>query len=130
MLMKVVLPAPFVPIRPTTVSFSIAALTSCAAVTAPKRLHTPRASRMAGMAAGEGPESFREEYDQREQREPQAHLPGVGREPVRQRVDRAIEERAHERRHDAAGARKDGDEDELAGGRPVRHVRIDVADRG
>jgi hypothetical protein len=49
MLMKVVLPAPLVPIRPTTESFSIAALTSFAAVTAPKVLFNPRASRMTGM---------------------------------------------------------------------------------
>ena len=49
MLMKVVLPAPLVPIRPTTESFSIAALTSLAAVTAPKLLHRPRASRMTGI---------------------------------------------------------------------------------
>ena len=47
MLMKVVLPAPLVPIRPTTESFSIAALTSLAAVTAPKALaQILRASRI------------------------------------------------------------------------------------
>src|SRR6266404_9903581 len=101
MLMKVVLPAPFVPIRPTTESFSIAALTSCAAVTAPKRLQRPRASRMAGMAGGERPEAFRQEHDQHEQREPEAHLPGVRRQPVGERVDRAVEKRSDERRCDA-----------------------------
>ena len=41
MLMKVVLPAPLLPIRPTTVSCSIAALMSAAAVTAPKLLFRP-----------------------------------------------------------------------------------------
>ncbi len=51
MLMNVVLPAPLVPISPTTESFSIAALTSFAAVTAPKLLQSPRASRTVGMAA-------------------------------------------------------------------------------
>src|SRR5438874_12224994 len=99
MLMNVVLPAPLVPISPTTESFSIAALTSCAAVTAPKRLHKPRASRMAGIARRERPQAFGKEHDQREQRKAEAHLPGVRREPVGERVDRAVESGADERRH-------------------------------
>src|SRR3954471_19484990 len=89
MLMNVVLPAPLVPISPTTESLSIAALTSCAAVTAPKRLHRPRASRMTGMASKDRPQAFRQEDDQREEREPEAHLPGVRREPIGERVNRA-----------------------------------------
>src|SRR5437867_3654303 len=116
MLMKVVLPAPLVPIKPTTESCSIAALTSCAAVTAPKRLLRPRASRMAGMAGGERPQPFGQEHDQHQQREAEAHLPRVRRQSIRERVDRAIEQRSDEGRQDAAGAGEDGDEDEFAGG--------------
>src|SRR5438309_1626245 len=108
MLMKVVLPAPLVPISPTTESFSIAALTSCAALTAPKRLQRPRASRMAGMSGGEGPQPFGQEHDEQEQREAEAHLPGVRRQSVGQRMDRAVEQGSHERRCDAAGAGEDG----------------------
>src|SRR5438067_6362563 len=130
MLMNVVLPAPLEPISPTTESLSIAALTSCAAVTAPKRLHRPRASSMTGMASKDRPQAFREKDDQREEREPEAHLPGVRREPIGERVDRAIDQRADEGRNYAAGAGEDGDEDEFARGRPVRHVRIDVPHGG
>src|SRR5690348_11727563 len=110
MLMNVVLPAPFVPMRPTTESFSIAALTSFAAVTAPKDLHRPRASRMTGIARKQRPQPFGEEDDEHEQRDAEAHLPGVGGQAVRQRVDRPVEQRAHERRHHVAGSRQDGDE--------------------
>src|ERR1700741_760291 len=80
MLIKVVLPAPLVPIRPTTESFSITALTSAAAVTAPKVLHKPCASRMAGTAAqfaDEGQEAFGKKNDQDQQRDAEAHLPRV-----------------------------------------------------
>src|SRR3954463_2928478 len=103
MLINVVLPAPLVPIRPTTVSFSIAALTSLAAVTAPKRLHSPRASRMAGITRREGPEAVRQEDDDDEQRGAERELPGVRRQVVRGGVDDLVDERAGERRHDAAG---------------------------
>src|SRR5689334_13140132 len=93
MLMKVVLPAPLVPIRPTTESFSIAALTSDAAVTAPNALHSPRASRMTGTEfPGNRPHALGQEHDQHEQRDAEAHLPGVGREVVRHGVDRAIDQ--------------------------------------
>src|SRR3982751_6294622 len=102
MLMKVVLPAPLVPMRPTTESLSIAALTSLAAVTAPKRLERPRASRMTGMASKDRPQAFRQEDNQREQREPEAHLPRVRREPVGERVDRAVDQRTDEGRGHAA----------------------------
>src|SRR3954466_704189 len=134
MLINVVLPAPLVPIRPTTVSFSIAALTSLAAVTAPKRLHSPRASRMAGITrahfAYQRPEALRQEDDDDEQRGAERELPGVRRQVVRGGVDDLVDERAGERRHHAAGAGEDGDEDELAGGCPERHIRIDVPDGG
>src|SRR5258708_15938811 len=45
MLMKVVLPAPLLPINPTTASCSTATLMSLAAVTAPKVLFSPFPSR-------------------------------------------------------------------------------------
>src|ERR1043165_10183545 len=104
MLMKVVLPAPLVPIRPTTESFSIAALTSVAAVTAPKLLHSPCASRTTGTELPEGPYALRQEHDQHQQRDTQAHLPGVGRKVVRHGVDRAVDPRAAERRGHVGGA--------------------------
>ena len=50
MLMKVVLPAPLLPISPTTLSCSMRALMSLAAVTAPKLLFRLRASRMVAMS--------------------------------------------------------------------------------
>ena len=52
MLMKVVLPAPLVPIRPTTESFSTETLMSLAAVTAPNDFCTPLASRIAAISGG------------------------------------------------------------------------------
>src|SRR3954467_2298632 len=104
MLMNVVLPAPLVPIRPTTESFSIAALTSGAAVTAPKLLHSPCASSTADMELAERPDAFRQKHDQHQQRDAEAHLPGVGRQVVGHGVDRAVDERADERREHVAGA--------------------------
>src|SRR6185503_14071642 len=110
MLMKVVLPAPLVPIRPTTESCSMAALTSAAAVTAPKVLHSPRASRMTGISPlEEGPQPLGQEHDDQQQRRAQAELPGIRREVVRGGADRAVDERAGERRDHVAGAGKDGD---------------------
>src|SRR5678815_2258909 len=120
MLMKVVLPAPLVPIRPTTESFSIAALTSAAAVTAPKLLHSPCASRTTGtQPPRERPDALRQEHDQHQQRHAEAHLPGVRRKVVRHGVDRAVDERADEGREHVAGAGEDGDEDEFARARPA-----------
>src|SRR5688572_12353990 len=125
MLMKVVLPAPLVPMRPTTASFSIAALTSLAAVTAPKDLFNPWASRMTGILyahfSDERPQALGQEHDDEQERQTQAHLPRIGRKVVRGGVDDPVEERAGERRHHAADAGEDGDEDELARGGPERH---------
>src|SRR6185295_20378267 len=132
MLMNVVLPAPLVPIRPTTESFSMAAHTSAAAVTAPKALHNPCASRMAGTFAHlgcHGPEPFRQKEDHDQQRDAEGQLPGVRREVVGHGVDRAVDQRADEGRNDIAGAGEDRNEDEFTRGGPVRHVRIDVAYR-
>src|SRR6188474_2845767 len=112
MLMKVVLPAPLVPIRPTTESFSIAALTSLAAVTAPKVLFSPLASRMTDMSSEQGPQPFGQEHDDEQERDAEAHLPGVGRKIVGGGVDHAVQQGAGERRHHVAGAGEDGDEDE------------------
>src|SRR5687768_8245353 len=124
MLMKVVLPAPLVPMSPTTESFSMAALTSFAAVTAPKDLHNPRASRMAGIPLWthfpcQGPEAFGEEHDDDEQRQPEAHLPGIRRKIVRRGMDRAVDQGAGEGSHHASRAGEDGDEDEFARRGPV-----------
>src|SRR6185436_18908292 len=130
MLMKVVLPAPLVPIRPTTESFSMAALTSFAAVTAPKLLVSPCASRMTDITVEERPEPLRQENDQDEKRRAEAHLPGVRRKVVRQRMDRAVDQRPDERRDHVARAGEDRDEDELARGGPVGHFGIDMPDRG
>src|SRR5512147_2748784 len=131
MLMKVGLPAPLVPIRPTTESFSMAALMSLAAVTAPKLLCTPFASRMVPISGRlappeQRPQAVRQEHDHHQQARAEHHLPGVGREVERDRLDDAEDQRAEERRDHAAGAGEDGDEDELARGGPVGHLRVDV----
>src|SRR2546422_4755712 len=73
MLMKVVLPAPLVPIKPTTESLSMAALMSLAAVTAPKFLFRPCASRIAAISshlapAEQRPQAVRQEHDNHQQR--------------------------------------------------------------
>src|SRR5688500_9663164 len=115
MLMKVVLPAPLVPVRPTTESFSIAALTSLAAVTAPKDLLKPLESSMTDIFSEQRRQALGQEQDDEEERKTQAHLPGIGREVVRGGVDDPVEQRAGERRHHAADASEDGDEDEFAG---------------
>src|SRR5690349_23606904 len=129
MLMKVVLPAPLVPIRPTTESCSMAALTSAAAVTAPKLLHKPLASRMTGTSAHSGrygPQSLGQEDDDEEQRGAEAQLPGIRREVVRGGANRAVDQRAGEWGDHVARPGEDGDEDEFTGGGPERHLRIDV----
>src|SRR5690348_11112825 len=119
MLIKVVLPAPLVPIRPTTESFSMAALTSLAAVTAPKLLHRLRAFRItatSGLPPSQpAEEPFGQEHDEQQQRDAERHLPGVGREAVGGGADRAVEQRRGEGCDDAARAGEDGDEDEFAG---------------
>src|SRR6185312_6548923 len=130
MLMNVVLPAPLVPIRPTTESFSMAALTSFAAVTAPKFFVRPCASRMTDITVEERPYPLGQENDQHEKRRAEAHLPGVGRKVVGQGVDRTVDQSPDERRDHVAGAGEDRDEDEFAGGGPVGHLGIDVSDRG
>src|SRR6266571_3692868 len=135
MLMKVVFPAPLAPISPTTESASIAALMSAAAVTAPKLLFTPRAARMVLISGGpspreQRPQALRQEDDHQQQRRAQTHLPGVRRQIVGERMDRAEQQRAEEGREHAAGAGEDGDEDELARGRPVGHLGVDMAYRG
>src|SRR4026208_1693600 len=66
MLMKVVLPAPLVPISLTTESCSIAALTSFAAVAAPNALFNPLALRMTDTAAEQRPQPFGQEHDDEE----------------------------------------------------------------
>src|ERR1035437_764130 len=115
MLMNVVLPAPLVPIRPTTESCSIAALTFIAAVTAPKRLFRSRASSTTAISgrlapAEQRPEPLGQEHDHQKQRDAQGHLPGVGRKVVRDRVDDAEDRGAEERRDHAPRAGKDSDE--------------------
>src|SRR3954466_6821160 len=82
MLMKVVLPAPLVPMRPTTESASMAAFTALAAVTAPKRFSRFFASSITaisgrlrrggghlrrGAPAEQRPQAFGQEYDHEQQ---------------------------------------------------------------
>src|SRR5581483_7671425 len=83
MLMKVVLPAPLLPINPTTLSWSILTLIFDAAVTAPKVLFRSRASRTTAIScrlfpAEDGPEPARQEHDHQQHRHPEHQLPGVG----------------------------------------------------
>src|SRR4051812_30088719 len=106
MLINVVLPAPFVPIRPTTESASMAAFTLLAAVTAPKRFSRLRASRITPMSGRlatleEGPQALGHEHDHEQQRRAEKHLPRVRREVEADRVDGAEDDRAKERRHHA-----------------------------
>src|ERR1700739_689607 len=85
MLTKVVLPAPLVPINPTTLSGSTAMEMPQAAVTAPNVLHNPSAS-SSGAISGppppqseEGPQSRRKKDNHQQERPAHDHLPGVGR---------------------------------------------------
>src|SRR5258705_5839873 len=107
MLMKVVLPAPLVPIRPTTESFSMAALTSFAALTAPKVLQRPRALRTTGTGE-KRPDAFRQEDYQHQERDAERHLPGIRRKVIGSGVYDAVEQGAGERREDVARAGEDG----------------------
>src|SRR4051812_26263331 len=121
MLMKVVFAAPLVPISPTTESCSIAALTSFAAVTAPKDLFNPLASSITGTGAQfrrYGPDSLGQEHDEQQERDAEAHLPGVGREVVGHGVDRAVDQRTREGSEHGARAGENGGEDELPRGGP------------
>src|SRR5258705_3370432 len=132
MLMNVVLPAPLLPISPTMASCSTATLMSLAAVTAPKLLFNPFASRTIAMSgslalAGEQrPQPARQEHDDGQHGDAERHLPGVRRILVSKAADGLEDERAEEGSKDAAGAGQNADEDELAGGCPVRHLGIDV----
>src|SRR5437867_11300324 len=133
MLMTVVLPAPLVPIRPTTESLSMVALMSLAAVTAPKFLFRPCASRIAAISsqlapAKQRPQAVRQEHDNHQQRAAEHHLPGIGRDAEGHRLDDAEDERPEERRDDVASAREDSDADERACGRPGGPLRIDMRD--
>src|SRR6266403_1194273 len=86
MLMKVVLPAPLVPIRPTTESLSMAALMSLAAVTAPKFLLRPCASRIAAISGRlappeQRPQAVRQEHDDRSNEPPSTICQVLGETP-------------------------------------------------
>src|SRR3989442_15978840 len=83
MLMKVVLPAPLVPIKPTTESLSMAALMSLAAVTPPKFLFRPCASRIAAISSHlappeQRPQPVRQEPENPQNPAPGHHPPGIG----------------------------------------------------
>src|SRR5438552_2217811 len=96
MLMKVVLPAPLVPIRRTTESLSMAALMSLAAVTAPKFLVRPCASRLAAIssqlrAAEQRPQAVRQERHPQRHREHRVEHPGVGGAQSEQRRGQHME---------------------------------------
>src|SRR5512134_955166 len=92
MLMNVVLPAPLPPIRPTTESASTLTLMSAAAVTAPKLLLSPWASRMDTLgslpaAAEERPQAGRQEHDDEQQRHAEHELPRIRRVLVGDALD-------------------------------------------
>src|SRR5262245_45443112 len=84
MLMKVVLPAPLLPIKPTTLSCSMLTLMSAAAVTAPNVLLSLRASSTTAtschlaLACEHRPQPARQEHDHQQHGDAQHHLPGVG----------------------------------------------------
>src|SRR5882724_9347092 len=119
--MNVVLPAPLLPINPTTLSRSTATLMSAAAVTAPKFLFSPLASRTTAMSgrpshSGEQrPQPARQEHDHQQHGGAERHLPGVRRVFVGEAADGFENERAEEGRQHVAGAGQNGHEDELPG---------------
>src|SRR5258708_30411135 len=134
MLMKVVLPAPLLPINPTTASCSTATLMSLAAVTAPKVLFSPCAWRTIATsgrlatAREQRPQAAGQEHDHHQHGNAECHLPGIRRIFIGKTADGLEDERAEERGEDAAGAGQDADEHKLAGRCPVRHFGIDVTD--
>src|SRR5918994_6210095 len=85
MLMKVVLPAPFAPMIPTTSPSSIRTLMSAAATTASKRLSRARVSSTTAISAHrepgleQRPQTPWHEQDHQQHRGAEDHLPGVGR---------------------------------------------------
>src|SRR5882724_8978705 len=113
MLMKVVLPAPLLPINPTTASRSTATLMSLAAVTAPKLLFSPLASRTIATSGGlaltgeQRPQPAGQEHNHHQHGDAERHLPGVRRIFIGKAADGLEYECAEERRQDAAGAGED-----------------------
>src|SRR3990170_149248 len=89
MFTKVVLPAPFAPMMPTTSCSFTATWMFAAATTDPKVFSRPRASSSAAisglllrdgrLALHERPDAARQEHDHQQERRAQHHLPGVGR---------------------------------------------------
>ena len=61
--------------------------------------------------------------------EPSSICQSCGSTVERERAHRLEHQRSDEGRPDRSGAGEDGDEYEFAGGRPVGHVGIDMADR-
>src|SRR6476646_6876915 len=124
MLMKVVLPAPLLPISPTTLSCSMRTLMSLAAVTAPKLLDSPFASRMVAISSAASshtkcrPQSAGQKDHHQQHRDAQCHLPGVREALVGECAHRFEDARADKRGEDAADAAQDRDEDEFTGGGP------------
>src|ERR1700675_3009630 len=117
MLMNVVLPAPLLPINPPPLSRSTATLMSAAAVTAPKLLFSPLASRTTAMSgrlshSGEQrPQPARQEHDHDQHGNAERHLPGVGRVLVGKAADGIEDERAQKGRKHIAGAGQNGHKD-------------------
>src|SRR6185503_19680262 len=131
--MNVVFPAPLLPIKPTTASCSTATLMSLAAVTAPKFLFSPFASRTIAMsgrfapAGKERPQPAGQEHDHDQHRDAKRHLPRVGRIFIGKTADGFENKSAQERRQYVAGTGQNTDKNEFAGSRPVGHFRIDVS---
>src|SRR5574337_1098299 len=119
--MKVVLLAPLLPIKPTTLPASMPTSSPAAAVTAPKRLTSPCACRIAAISRApasheQRAETFGKEHDHEQQSDAEHHLPRVGRVLVGDALDPLECERRRHRRRDARPAREHGDKDELARG--------------
>src|SRR5208282_4231849 len=144
MLMKVVLPAPLLPIRPSVWPRWTATEISLAAITAPKAFCRPMVSRSAvirifrrrprrfgpsrAQAQGERAEpSGQEENDQQEEDAERA-LPSVGEILAGIGAHQFQENGGDEHGGDADIAAQNGEEDELARSRPEGEIGIDMAE--
>src|SRR5678815_5220841 len=145
MLTRVVLPAPLLPIRLTCSPGWTLIVISAAETTAPKRLLTPstcssggRAGEMFALIAApssmaaplrlQRADAARQEADHEQQEQAERELPGVREVGARERADDLEHGAGDEHRSDALPAGEDGDEDELARGRPEAEVGLDVAE--
>src|SRR5436190_11000105 len=150
MLTRVVLPAPLLPIRLTHSPRWTVSMMSAAATTAPKRLLTwstcssvdpaaempaltdapPPAASVPAPLRPQRADAARQEADHEEEEQAERELPGVREVRARERPHDLEHGAGDEHRGDALPSGEDGDEDELARGRPEAEVRLDMAERG